>query len=161
MENGVQKRGQSAFSPTATLDLTKKGKKGGQVHFSLRAKRGQRIFSLSTRCRVALSSQFGANQVDQVKAKATIVGLITPHFLKVIELAKQAEAGVNVDWHVRDTVAKTIDDLGHQYNARDLLSAYIQGLETAARDAGQGRKLYTGMLQIAASMAAREIEKLH
>lgn len=92
--------------------------------------------------------------------KATIVGLVTPHFLRVIDLAKQAETGVNVDWHLRDAVAKTIDDLGHQYNARDLLSAYIQGLETAARDAGKGRKLYTDMLQAAASMATRELEKL-
>ncbi len=94
------------------------------------------------------------------QVKATIVGLVTPHLLRVIDLAKQAETGVNVDWHLRDAVAKTIDDLGHQYNARDLLSAYIQGLEAEARDAGQGRKLYTGMLQTAASMAERELEKL-
>lgn len=113
---------------------------------------------LSTTCRVALPSQLGANKVDQVKA--TVVGLVTPHFLRVIDLANQAEAGVNVDWHLRDAVLKSIDDLAHLYNARDLLSAYIQGLETAARDAGQGRKLYTGMLQTAASMAVRELEKL-
>lgn len=101
---------------------------------------------------------FGENRVQQVKT--TIVGLVTPHFLRIIDLATQAEAGVNVDWHVRDEVAKTIDDLGHLYNARELLSAYVHGLETAARDAGQGRKLYTGMLQTAASMAKREFEKL-
>ena len=92
--------------------------------------------------------------------KPTIVGLVTPHFLRVIDLAKQAETGLNVDWHLRDSVAKTIDELGHLYNARELLSAYVHGLETAARDAGQGRKLYTGMLQTAASMAARELDKL-
>ncbi len=92
--------------------------------------------------------------------KATIVGLVTPHFLRVVELARQAETGVNVDWHLRDAVAKTTDELGHQYNARELLSAYILGLETAARDGGQGREVYAGMLLAAASMAARELEKL-
>lgn len=94
------------------------------------------------------------------KVKATVVGLVTPHFLRVIDLAKQAEVGVNVEWHVRDAVIKTIDELGHLYNARELLSAFILGLETAARDAGQGRKLYAGMLQTAASMASRELAKL-
>lgn len=38
--------------------------------------------------------------------RATVVGLVTPHFLRVIDLAKEAEAGVNVDWHLKDAVAK-------------------------------------------------------
>jgi len=42
------------------------------------------------------------------------------------------------------------DDLGLQYNARDLLSAYIQWLETAAREAGQARQAYASVLQAAA-----------
>lgn len=92
--------------------------------------------------------------------KATVVGLVTPHVIRVLDLAKQAEAGTNVDWHLRDAVARTVNDLGQQFNARDLLSAYVHGLEAAARDAETGRKLYSGMLQAAADMAAREIERL-
>ncbi|MBP8081423.1 MAG: hypothetical protein KAY12_04630, partial [Arenimonas sp.] len=74
--------------------------------------------------------------------KVTVVGLVTPHVLRVVDLAKQAETGVNVDWHLRDAVAKTVDDLGHQYNAPELLSAYVHGLETVAQDAGKGRFAY-------------------
>jgi hypothetical protein len=108
---------------------------------------------LPTWCRVALSFRFGANQVVQVKA--TIVGLVTPHFLRVTDLAKQAETGVNVDWHLRDTVAKTIDDLAHQYNARDLISAYIQGLETATHDTERISKVYVSVLQAAVAIAKK------
>ena len=87
--------------------------------------------------------------------KATIVGLVTPHVLRVIDLANQAETGVNVDWHLRDAVTKTVEDLGHQYNARELLSAYISGLENAAHEAAPVRNLYAGALQAAATMATR------
>ncbi len=87
--------------------------------------------------------------------KATIVGLVTPHVLRIVDLAKMAETGVNVDWHLRDAVAKTVDDLGYQFNARDLLAAYIHGLDAAANEAGQKRKAYTDALQ-AAVMAARK-----
>jgi hypothetical protein len=90
--------------------------------------------------------------------KVTIVGLVTPHLLRVIDLAKEAETGVNVDWHLRDAVAKTVDDLGHQYNAADLLSAYIQGLEAAAQDAGRARTFYAGVLKNAAAQAARILQ---
>ena len=91
--------------------------------------------------------------------KVTIVGLVTPHVLRVVDLAKQAETGVNVDWHLRDAVARTIDDLAHQYNARDLLSAYIQGLETAADGAERGRKVYADVLKAAAAQAARDLDQ--
>lgn len=91
--------------------------------------------------------------------KNTVVGLITPHFLKVVDLANQAETGVNVDWHLRNEVASTVEDLGHQYNARELLSAFVDGLETAARDARPGRKRYADLLRTAASMAAVEIKR--
>lgn len=87
--------------------------------------------------------------------KATVVGLVTPHLLKIIDLAKEAETGANVDWHVRDAVAKTISDLGDQYNAEDLLSAYIQGLETVAQEAGQARKAYARVLQAAVAAARK------
>ncbi|WP_460728238.1 hypothetical protein [Lysobacter rhizosphaerae] len=90
--------------------------------------------------------------------KATVVGLITPHVLRVADLARQAETGANVDWHVRDAVAKTIADLGSQYNARDLLTAYIDWLETAAREAGQARPFYAGVLRAAAATAARHLQ---
>jgi hypothetical protein len=103
--------------------------------------------------RIALSSQFDANQVEQVKP--TIVGLVTPHFLRVIDLAKQAETGVNVDWHLQDAVARTIDDLGHQYNARDLISAYILGLETAAHEAERVGKANASVLHAAVAIAKK------
>lgn len=92
--------------------------------------------------------------------KTTVVGLVTPHVIRVMDLARQAETGVNVDWHLRDAVARTVDDLVQQFNARDLLSAYVDGLQTAANDAGPGRARYAGMLQTAAGMALREIERL-
>ena len=89
--------------------------------------------------------------------KETIVGLVTPHVMQVVELARQAETGVNVDWHLRDAVAKTIAELGHQYNASDLLSAYVQGLEGAAENAGRSRSLSATALRAAAALAAREL----
>ena len=92
--------------------------------------------------------------------KATVVGLVTPHVLSIIDLAKQADAGVNIDWHLRDTVAKTVNDLGQQFNARDLLGAYIHGLETAAQAPAQAvRKAQVRVLQDAAAMATRELEE--
>ena len=92
--------------------------------------------------------------------KATIANLVTPHLLRVVDLAKQAEAGGNIDWHLRDAVAKTIDALGHQYNARDLVSSYIEGLEAAAREKGRVHSAYVRALQAAAAQAARQLEKL-
>ena len=89
--------------------------------------------------------------------KATIVGLVTPHVLRITDLAKEAETGINVDWHLRDAVAKTVDDLSHQFNARDLLSAYVQGLETVAHEAPPARKAYARALQAAAAIAARSL----
>ena len=90
--------------------------------------------------------------------KATVVGLITPHVLRIADLAGQAEKGAKVDWHVRDAVAKTISELSLQYNASDLLSSYIQWLESAAREAGQEREAYVRVLQAAAT-AARDLRE--
>ena len=107
------------------------------------------------RAAVRTEFQSSANQVKPMKA--TIVGLVTPHLLRIIDLARQAETGVNVDWHLRDAVARTIDDLGRQYNAADLLSAYAQGLENAAQEAAPARKAYARVLQAAATHAQRNI----
>ncbi|MBZ0088049.1 MAG: hypothetical protein K8F33_08130 [Thermomonas sp.] len=92
--------------------------------------------------------------------KQTIVSQVTPHVLGIIDLAKQAENGANVDWHVRDSVARTFSELGHLYNARDLISAYIQHLEKTAQDAGPIRKAYTGVLRSAATAAAQKLGQL-
>lgn len=89
--------------------------------------------------------------------KATIVGLVTPHVLRVIDLSRQAETGVNVDWHLRDAVGKTLADIGHQYNATELMAAYVEGLESAADEAARSRKLSAGALRSAAAFAAREL----
>lgn len=90
--------------------------------------------------------------------KATVVGLVTPHLLRVVDLANQAEKGVNVDWHVRDSVARTMDELGQQYNAGALVGAYVEGLEAAAAQAATTRVAYIGVLQAAAA-AARKLRR--
>ncbi len=89
--------------------------------------------------------------------KATVAGLITPHVLRVAELARQAETGANVDWHVKDAVAKTVQEFGSLYNARDLLCAYVNWLETAAEEAEPARNAYGNVLRAAAAAAARDI----
>ena len=85
--------------------------------------------------------------------KATIVGLITPHLLRIVDLANDAERGVKVDWHVRDAVATTMRDVADQYNADALVSAYIEGLEAAAAQAAKSRVASIGVLQAAAAAA--------
>jgi hypothetical protein len=87
--------------------------------------------------------------------KLTVVGLVSPHVLGIIDLARQAQSGVNVDWHLRNAVARTIADLGDQYNARDLLAAYVQGLETAANEAPPFQNGYAGALQSAVAIARK------
>lgn len=85
--------------------------------------------------------------------KATVAGLVTPHLLRVVDLAKQAETGVNVDWHLRDAVSTTMRELGDQYNAPALVAAYVEGLETAAAQATGSRQAYLRTLQAAVATA--------
>ena len=87
--------------------------------------------------------------------KATVVGLVTPHLLRVVDLANEAERGVNVDWHLGDVVAKTMGDLCDQYNASALVGAYVEGLENAASQAPKTRVAYVRVLQAAADAARR------
>ena len=87
--------------------------------------------------------------------KATVVGLVTPHLLRVVEIAKQAERGMTVEWHLREAVAATMADLGDQANASALVAAYIEGLENAAAQAGKFREDYRGALQAAIESARR------
>ena len=89
---------------------------------------------------------------------ATVVGLVTPHLLRVVDLANEAEKGVNVDWHLRDSVARTMGELGQQYNAPALVASYVDGLEAAAGLAVATRVAYIGVLQAAAS-AARNLRR--
>lgn len=84
---------------------------------------------------------------------ATVVGLVTPHLLRVVDLATEAEKGVNVDWHLRHTVASTMDELRDQWNAPALMTAYVDGLETAATQAPKNRPSYARVLRAAASAA--------
>ena len=90
--------------------------------------------------------------------KATVVGLVTPHLLRVVDLATEAEKGVTVDWHVRDAVARTMAEFGDQYNASALVTAYVEGLEAAARQSAGTRVAYIGVLQAAAA-AARNLRR--
>jgi len=89
---------------------------------------------------------------------ATVVGLVTPHLLRVVDLANEAEKGVNVDWHFRDAVARTMRELGEQYNAPALVASYVEGLEAAAGLAVTTRVAYIGVLQAAAA-AARNLRR--
>lgn len=84
---------------------------------------------------------------------ATVVGLVTPHVLRVIDLANQAEKGVNVDWYVRGAVTNTLNELREQYNAPALVAAYVEGLESAAAQAPKTRAAYVRALQTAVSAA--------
>ena len=54
-----------------------------------------------------------------------------------------------------------VEDLGQQYNAPELLSAYVHGLETVAQDAGKGRFAYASALKSAAAQAARHVKDRH
>ena len=87
--------------------------------------------------------------------RATVVGLVTPHLLRIVDLANEAEKGVNVDWHVRDAVAKTMGDLGDQYNAPALMEALVHGLESAAGDAPKNRVAYARVLRTTADAVRR------
>jgi len=87
--------------------------------------------------------------------KATVVGLVTPHLLRVVEIANQAERGMTVEWHLREAVAATMAELGDQANASALVAAYIEGLENAAAQAGKFRPDYRGALQTAIDAARR------
>lgn len=88
--------------------------------------------------------------------RATVVGLVTPHLLRVVALADQAEKGVvAVDWHLRETVTATMAELGDQYNAPTLVAAYVDGLEHAASQVPRTRPAYARALQIAIDTARR------
>ncbi len=89
---------------------------------------------------------------------ATVVGLVTPHLLRIVDLANQAEKGANVDWHVRDTVARTMEELGQQHNASALVASFVEGLETAAGQVPRIRGAYIGALRAAAA-AARSLAR--
>jgi hypothetical protein len=90
--------------------------------------------------------------------RATVVGLVTPHLLRIVDLGNQAEKGAKVEWHVRDAVAKTMRELGEQYNAPALVAAYVEELETVAGQAASTRVAYVGVLQAAAA-AARNLRR--
>lgn len=85
--------------------------------------------------------------------KATVIGLVTPHVLRIVDLANQGEIGVNVDWYVRDAVTTTLRDLDQQFNGPTLVAAYIDGLDKAAAQAAKNREGYVRVLQVAAATA--------
>ena len=87
--------------------------------------------------------------------KSTVAGLVTPHLLRIVELANNAQDGAKVDWHVRDAVAKTMGELSGQFNATELVTAYLEGLENAAAQAQGARVQYASVLQAAADAARR------
>ena len=86
---------------------------------------------------------------------ATVVGLVMPHLLRIVDLANSAEKGANVDWHVRDAVAKTMSELADQYNAASVIAAYVEGLENAAVRAPKALTEYIRVMAAAAEAARR------
>jgi hypothetical protein len=84
---------------------------------------------------------------------ATVVGLVTPHVLRIVDLAAQAENGVNVDWYLRGAVTKTLHDLDQHFNGTELKAAYIEGLESAAVQADPKRADYLRALRAALEAA--------
>lgn len=84
---------------------------------------------------------------------ATVAGLVTPHLLRVVELANEAEKGMNVDWHLRGMVSTTMAELRDQWNAPALVASYVEGLEAAARNAPRNRTAYVRVLEAAAAAA--------
>jgi hypothetical protein len=94
---------------------------------------------------------FGLSGKDRAEGmKATVVGFVTPHLLRVVEIANQAERGMTVEWHLQEAVAATMAD---QANASALVAAYIDGPESAAAQAGKFREDYRGALQTATEAA--------
>lgn len=84
---------------------------------------------------------------------ATVANLVTPHLLRVVDLANQAEKGMNVEWHLRGTVSMTMNELRDQWNTPALVASYVEGLEAAARNAAPARSAYIRVLQAAAATA--------
>jgi hypothetical protein len=87
--------------------------------------------------------------------RATIVGLVTPHLLRIVDLAHEAEKGVTVDWHVRDAVARSMGLLADLWNAPAAISAYLEALESAIAQAPKHREYYVRVLLAAADEARR------
>ncbi|NYZ63202.1 hypothetical protein [Luteimonas deserti] len=87
--------------------------------------------------------------------RATVVGLVTPHLLRVVDLANEAQKGVNVHWHLNDAVARSMADLSDQFNAPALVAAYVEGLENVAAQAPKAKEDYVRVLQEAAGAARR------
>lgn len=85
--------------------------------------------------------------------RATVVDLVTPHLLRVVDLASQAQNGAKVDWHLRDAVSGTMRQLGEQFNASSLVGAYIDGLEGAAGQCPKGHVTYADTMRAAAAAA--------
>ncbi|MET0329115.1 MAG: hypothetical protein ABW163_10145, partial [Luteimonas sp.] len=81
--------------------------------------------------------------------------LVTPHLLRVVDLANEAQNGVNVQFHLHDAVARSIAELGDQFNASTLAAAYVEGLESAAGQAPRARTAYVDVLHAAAETARR------
>jgi hypothetical protein len=87
--------------------------------------------------------------------KKTVAGLVTPHLLRIVELADSAQNGAKVEWHVRDAVARTMGELGDQANAPELVAAYLEGLDNAAVQAANSRMEYARVMKAAAEAARR------
>lgn len=87
--------------------------------------------------------------------RTTVVGLVTPHLLRVVDLANEAQRGMNVRFHVQDAVSRSMAEMGDQYNASTLAAAYVEGLERAADQASKEKVEYAGVLRSAAEVARR------
>ena len=100
------------------------------------------------------------NEPDQKTPRKTVVWLVTPHVLKLVDLAEQGDKGLNVERHVQAAVAGTVDALGEQFNFPDLLRGYMDGLQSAADNAPRHRKAYVEVLESALRLAQRELARV-
>ncbi len=87
--------------------------------------------------------------------RTTVVDLVTPHLLRVVDLANEAQKGVNVHWHLNDAVTRSVAELADQFNAPTLMTAYVDGLENGAQQAPAARTDYVRVLRTAADTARR------
>ena len=87
--------------------------------------------------------------------RPTVVDLVTPHLLRIVDLANEAQKGVNVQWHLNDAVDRSMDGLADQYNASTLVAAYVDGLESLVAQAPPAREDYIRVLKTAVEAARR------
>ncbi len=98
---------------------------------------------------------FHARNGEHAGMRPTVVDLVTPHLLRIVDLANEAQKGVNVHWHLSDAVNRSMAGMADQYNASTLVAAYVEGLESLVAQAPPAREDYLRVLKTAVDAARR------